>query len=174
MSAESVLRELESRSVGTAYTVTRTAEGAVIELNVADVVISGQLYERGFSSGYSIKLVLNELEHTYTREAQSLEIEYSRLRGRAGMQASLKRSGVRGTVREVKFGKVRRHDASDEAYEYSFDSREITEFVDGVLEASGWQRKLDRATRIGIGFAIGGGIFALLAAIGGIVVAIVL
>ncbi|WP_353114358.1 hypothetical protein [Microbacterium sp.] len=161
---EALFGELRRRAESMPYRVERTAQGATVGLDIADLRYVTLWYRRRLALAYTVALVFDESRLTYYREQSSQEIRYAIGTGGEVLGAELEKSRTRGTVHEMQRGVVGGiHDDGDLFKGYSFDSREITRFVDGVMVESGWRRRMDPHTRWGLAGAVAGGTVALLA-----------
>jgi len=171
--SDDIVRELGERSAGTPYRVQRTPGGAVVGLNIADMRYLTLFYRNRLTLAYSIVLTLDEQRHSYTREQRSRELTYSFGSDGSVLGAAFSGAEIRGTVRSLQAGIVGGvHDDGDLVKSYGFDSREITAFVDDVMAAAGWRRRMDSSTRIGMIAAIIGGSVAVLATGFGVLMAV--
>jgi hypothetical protein len=167
ISAAEIHQQLLARAAGTPYTVTTIPGGLLVHLDVADMQWMTLIGARGLSKEYSIELMLDESSHVYRKEQIIRGLTW-----RAGLQPgtfvpeiSGSRSVQRGTMIEVSGTSVLGLDRAGHlgVQGYSLDSREMSAFVDQVMEPSGWTKKMDRSTRIGL--------IVALSAVGGILVA---
>ena len=157
-SAEDLRRELVARSAGTPYSVSEMPGGLLIHLNVADLHWMTVLHDNNVRKEYSIELMLDDASHTYRREQIVRDLTW-----RAGMNAgtftpeiSAQRSVQRGTMVEksASFQLGTTDSGRVGAVGYTFDSRQMAQFVDDVMKPSGWTKKMDSSTKLGLIIAL--------------------
>ncbi|WP_394942018.1 hypothetical protein [Psychromicrobium sp. YIM B11713] len=165
MTAEQIYQQLLARAQGTPYTVTPIEGGLRVHLNVADLHWLTLFYENKLDKEYSINLLLDEATQSYTKEQVLKEVSW-----RAGVSPvgfvphfELAKSTSKGTMVEI--SSVREaglQQNGDLIGGYTLDTREMSKFVDEVMVPSGWAKKMDQNTRLGLIFAcIGGGVAVL-------------
>jgi hypothetical protein len=163
ISAEEIHAQLLARAANTPYTVSRIPGGLLIHLDVAKLQWMTLLGQHGLSKEYSIELILDESRHTYTSEqiVRGMSWRAGATPGSFVPQISGSRSVQRGTVIQISGASMLGLDNSGRlgAVGYGFDSRPMSQLVKDVMESSGWSKRMDRSTRIGViaaGSAIGG------------------
>ena len=159
-----IYQELLQRVQGTPYTVTQIDGGLRVHLNVADLNWMTSLQQQHLDKEYSIEIVFDEAKHSYTQQQITRELTWT-----AGLQPgtflpqlSATRNVQRGTMVEKSYhlqlgvntdtGRLR-------PVGYTFDSTKMAHVVDDVMKASGWTKKMDSSTRIGLivaGSVVGG------------------
>lgn len=162
-----------ARTRGTPYTVTRGEDGLLLQLDLADRHWRGFLYEHRISTDYRIALRFDPAARTYTREQQLTELSWRAGLGPGGPEVSASRSSVRGTVihKEVRRFRTVGPDGVTAA-EYRFDSGELTDLVAEVMDGTGWTRRMDRSTRIGL--TVAGSVLGAIVLAGLVVAAVLL
>jgi hypothetical protein len=153
--ADELFGELRAASEGSPYTVTRTATGALVHLDVADLHWMSLLGEHRIDKEYSIDLVLGEAKHTYSREQIIRTMTWTAgLSGALLPTISASRSVQRGKSFELSGTQALDMMRNRGTAGYRFDSREMLAFVDTTMDASGWTKKMDRSSRIGLTVAL--------------------
>ncbi|MFC8723176.1 hypothetical protein [Kitasatospora sp. NPDC057198] len=169
---EGLYEAFAARTKGTPYTVTRDEGGLLLQLDLADTHWRGFLYEQRISIDYRILLRFDPAARTYTREQRLTELSWRAGVGPGGLQVSASRSSTRGTLVSKQTRRYRTvgPDGVNVA-EYRFDSTELTDLVAEVMDGTGWTRRMDPATRLGL--TVAGSVLGALV-LAGLVVAVVL
>jgi hypothetical protein len=170
VTATEIERQLRDRAQGTPYVVSSIAGGVRVELDIADLRWLSMFHANRMSRTYTIDIMLNDEQRKYSKEQITRGIEWHAGLTGGVPQFSYTRSVVRGT--QLQFAKtqvVGLHANGRLVDGYRFDSREMSDFVDTTLHGSGWRKKMDRSSRIGLiaALAAGGGaiLLALIATI---------
>lgn len=175
---DQISQQLQARLSGTAYTVTRTDEGLLLHLQVADLRWMGLLKAHGLSKEYSIELQLREDEHIYQRQQIVRTVSWAAGvgPGDAIAQISTQRGVVKGTVYEKDFNAQVGFNERGRpvAVGYAFDSRWLSQTVDEVMHDTSWRKEMDPATRMGLIVAVAAVGFVLLLGIIALVIVFLL
>ncbi|NYE96645.1 hypothetical protein FHU41_002895 [Psychromicrobium silvestre] len=166
MTAAQIYQQLTAQAQGTPYTVTPIEGGLRVHLNVADLHWLTLFYEYKLDKEYSINLLLDEAHQVYSREQIIREMRWKAGAGPLGFVPYFEaaKSVKMGSMIEISAVRtVGLQEDGSMVGGYNFDSREMSRFVDAVMVPSGWKKKMDKSTKLGLGFALGGVGFAILA-----------
>jgi hypothetical protein len=156
MDGAAIVAELEARSVGTPYLVQRIPGGVRIALNITDMQWLTFFYANGLKLGFEIDVLLDDAARSYTRQQRSRDLNYRVGSDGQVFAGEFGASVSQGTQRSFKAGfTVGMHNDGSLAKGYAFDSREITAFVDETLIRSGWKRRMDHSSKIGLIVGLG-------------------
>ncbi|WP_037911234.1 hypothetical protein [Actinacidiphila yeochonensis] len=157
-------RLFEARTEGRPYTVERVEDGLLLRLDVQDLAWRTFLHAQGISTDYRIMLRFDTANRTYTREQQIHDMRWRAGAGAGGVGAEFVQRTARGTFVTKEY---RRYTAvgpgGTGTVEYRFDSTEMTALVAEVMDGTGWTRKTDPGTRLGLviaGSVLGGIVLA--------------
>ncbi|MGW1058590.1 hypothetical protein [Micromonospora rubida] len=167
MDSSQIVAQLVQRARDTPYAVTPVPGGARVGLAVADMRWHTLFHRSGLTIEHAVVLRFDDANRIYTRQQESRGLSYRFGIDGQVIGASLSASVFKGTQISFRRGAVvGLHDDGSLVRRYRFDSRELTAFVDSVLVPSGWQRAMDRSTKIGLIAGIAGGGIAVLTLIG--------
>ncbi|AJT40492.1 hypothetical protein [Psychromicrobium lacuslunae] len=169
--AEQIYQQLLARAQGTPYTVSLIDGGLRVHLNVADMHWLTLFYENKLDKEYSINLLLDEASQSYTKEQVLKEVSWRAGASPIGFVPHFELSSTvsKGTMVEISSAKVAGVQEKGGLYDgYTLDTREMSKFVDEVMVPSGWSKKMDKSTKLGLIFAgvgVGVALIAVLVAI---------
>lgn len=165
---DAVLQQVSGVCRGTPYTVTPTAEGFDLHLDLVDRQWWSLLGQHRLTRAFVHHVRLDEANHRFTIEDVQRSIAWD-----AGFGGTPRWSGSTSVMRgrQIAIGGQKVWSVTPHGVEkiadYSFDTREAHGLVRAVLAPAGWSERLPGSARAGL--VVGLGTLGLLA-VGGLVV----
>lgn len=141
------------RTQGTPYTVTRTPDGILLRLDLDDLHWRTFLHAQGIATDYRVLLQFDPATRSYTRQQQICDVRWEAGAGAGGIHANVVRRTERGTFVHKEYRRYTAVGPDGGTAEYRFDTSELTDLVATVMDSTGWTRKTDSATRLGLTIA---------------------
>lgn len=163
------LRRLEAAVAERGWVVERIEGGVRFRLDVADFRWLSLFAANRLTIEAGVEIRLDEIRHRYTVTDLRRDVEFAAGAGTDSIGVDYRSQWKRGTIRDYRAGAVvGLHDDGSAVRTYRFDSVELHEIIDPVLEGSGWGRGMSLETKLGLtGGILGGGIaLAVLIALG--------
>ena len=165
MTKNEIIQQLTQTYQGSPYIITETKKGFDVDINVADMDWLTVFYQNKLSVKVKLFVQVDEAKKEYSVGQSINRMEWNGGVGTNGVpsfNASL--STFKGSVSmkrlELQGGL---HKGGGAFKGYTLDTAEMVSPVVEVFEKNGYTRKMDSMTKVGVWFAIGGIIIALLA-----------
>lgn len=165
MTKNEIIQQLTQTYQGSPYVITETEKGFDVDINVADMDWLTVFYQNKLSVKSTLIVTIDDEKKEYSVGQRLNRMQWSGGVGADGapsFNASL--SSFQGSINmkriEIQGGL---HKGGGVFKGYTLDTAEMVSPVVEVFEKNGYTRKMDSMTKVGVWFAVGGIVIALLA-----------
>lgn len=164
--AAGLLEGVRGRAAGSPYVVEVTEKGFDVKLNIVDAQWYALFSKQGLRRTWVYHVKVDEAAGTYAITDDEYTVSWSNGVG-GNLIPTLTKSMERqmGTTYEFSTEKVWAWDQSGQfgkVVDYTFNSAEGRALIDTVAQGDGWKKTMSARTKVGVAFAIVGGLGALI------------
>lgn len=167
--AAELIAAVRAKAAGTPYTVTETAQGFDLGLDIVNAHWYALFAKQGLSRTFVHHVKLDEPAKRFTITDDSRTVSWSKgVDGSMVPRMSLKGQRQWGTTYEFSTENVVAlddHGQVAKVVDYTFSSNEGRALITGPAKEAGWTQRMDVFTRIGLVFGLIGGVGAVIAVV---------
>ncbi|MFZ1258616.1 MAG: hypothetical protein WAQ25_04045 [Candidatus Saccharimonas sp.] len=166
---QELIAHLKQAAKGTQYMIKETDYGFILTFNIVDEEWYTILYKNGLTRVFEIEARVNEAKKTVTTTDVSKNLEWQigvdgvkRIPKLALHGTYSRGETLAGYSREIQWGFSKKDPAFTRVVDYTYRPIAVKKWLNAQLEQCGWKRAWGLEARIGMAFAIIGGVGAII------------